>query len=303
MNKSISDFIFMQEQGTPVVSETPLDSAYMEMTLALNLMEAYESNEAIFEYCTANDIAIGESFGEKIKAAGQKVAGGGKKVVEFIKALVRNIINALAADKIDKAIATMKEVIRVEPDKADKKAFTMNIPDINKLLEDVASFSDFVANGNWALGDDEDQANADNWTDTMNEILKASGSLDAMKARYDWKKTEISGNEYIEFMRKLKDSKALVKAKKILADLDKTNFKFEDEEGKNKRNKLIKQIKQMANLFVKVYDGWIKEISKKEGEWAKTATQNFDKSQKDERQEFLKDERKRESTVKESYYV
>lgn len=303
MNKSISDFIMEQENGTISVPATSLDTAYMEMSLALNLMEAYESNEVIFEYCVENNISITESFGEKIKAAGNKVAGGGKKIIDFIKALVRNIINAIASDKIDKAIATMKEVIRQNPEKADAKQYTMNIPDIDRLLSDVASFTEFVKNGNWALGDDEDQDNADAWTDTMSDILKASGSVDAMKARYEWKQQDLSAHEYIEFMRKLKDNKTTVKAKKILADLDKTNFKFTDEEGKNKRNKLIKQIKQMANLFVKVYDGWVKEISKAEGKWSKTTIQNMDKAQKNERQDFLTDERKRESSVKESYYV
>ena len=299
--RSISDFILEQETGI-VANETTLESAYMEMSLALNMLDAYTANNAIVEYCVENNIAIQEGFGDKVKDIGGKIAGGGKKVIDFIKSLLRNIVNALASDKIEKAIATAKEWVHSNPDDADSKQFTMNAPDLDKLLDDVRDFTKFVAEGNFAQAETEDYDRANKWTDDMAAIFAAADSLEEMKKRYEWTTKDISMKEYISFLQKLKDGKSVVKAKKILADLDKANFHM-DIDGKNKPNAIIKQIKKTANMFVKVYDGWYKEIAKKEGDWSKKTAKDMSKEQKDERQDFLKDERKRKNSIAESYYV
>ena len=299
--RSISDFILEQETGI-IANATTLESAYMEMTLALNMLDAYTANNAIVEYCVENNIAIQEGFGDKVKYIGGKIAGGGKKVIDFIKSLLRNIVNALASDKIEKAIATAKEWIQSNPDEADDKRFSKNTPDIDKLLDDVADFTKFVAEGNFAQAETEDYDRANKWTDEMSAIFAAADSLEEMKKRYEWTVKQISMKDYVAFMQKLKDGKSVVKAKKILADLDKANFHMEID-GKNKPNAIIKQIKKTANMFVKVYDGWYKEIAKKESEWSKKTAKDMSKEQKDERQDFLKDERKRKNSLTESYYV
>lgn len=300
MNKSISDFIMEQEQQSFVVEETPLDTAFMEMSIALNLLDAYTANDAIVEYCVENEIAISESFGEKVKGIGGKIAEGGKKVIDFIKAIVRNIVNALASDTIDKTIATIKERQRASE---EALVWTFKLPDINALLDDVKSFTSFVAEGNWAQSEDEDADNATNWTQEIQDILGAADSLDAMKKRYSWEeKKDMTTDEFVAELRKLKDSKTAVKAKKILKDLDKANFK-NVVDGKNKPNQLIKQIKKVANMFVKVYDGWIKELKKPLDTFNKDKVKGMSKEQKDERQEFLKDERNRKAKSVNEYYV
>lgn len=295
MKTTLSDFIQEQETGFAPTGMT-LEQSYMEMAIATNISEAYAANNAVLEYCAANNIQIyDESFKDKLGELGGKAKDLGKKVVTFIKALVRNIINAIAADKIDKTIGIIKEKARIDRDNGIDTVWIVEIPDIEKLLNDIEEFTKYVSEG-FASG------NAAAMQDNMTEILKAANSAEALAKRYEPEKKEMSTQEYVDILRKAKDGRNVAKAKKILADLDKTNFRANDENGNLKvSGDVIKSIKQMTNLFVKVYDKFFKEITKKEYDDAvKKFKSDFSKEERDDAQDYTADERKRK--VNESFY-
>ena len=297
MNKSISDFIMEQEQQQGfVVEETSIDTAFMEMSLAANLAEAYSDNAAIMEFCTENEIVITEGFKDVMGAIGSGIKNLPSKVWQFLKALCRNLMNLIAADKIDRTIATIRE--------SSKEEYAVKFPDIYKLIDDIEEFKGFVEEG-------LEHENATRVAKGMADILEAANSKEALKKRY-YAEIEKDGTHmitkemYINLLRKIKDNKANVKVGKILKDLDKTNFKVEstDSHGNDKSKPsgdMIKSVKQVTKLFVKVYDDLAKAIVTSAQADVKKATKEMSKEQKDERQDYLTDERKRKSG--EGYYV
>ena len=297
MNKSISDFIMEQEQQQGfVVEETSIDTAFMEMSLAANLAEAYSDNAVIMEFCTENEIVITEGFKDVMGAIGSGIKNLPSKVWQFLKALCRNLMNLIAADKIDRTIATIRE--------SSKEEYAVKFPDIYKLIDDIEEFKGFVEEG-------LEHENATRVAKGMADILEAANSKEALKKRY-YAEIEKDGTHmitkemYINLLRKIKDNKANVKVGKILKDLDKTNFKVEstDSHGNDKSKPsgdMIKSVKQVTKLFVKVYDDLAKAIVTSAQADVKKATKEMSKEQKDERQDYLTDERKRKSG--EGYYV
>ena len=297
MNKSISDFIMEQEQQQGfVVEETSIDTAFMEMSLAANLAEAYSDNAVIMEFCTENEIVITEGFKDVMGAIGSGIKNLPSKVWQFLKALCRNLMNLIAADKIDRTIATIRE--------SSKEEYAVKFPDIYKLIDDIEEFKGFVEEG-------LEHENATRVAKGMADILEAANSKEALKKRY-YAEIEKDGTHmitkemYINLLRKIKDNKANVKVGKILKDLDKTNFKVEstDSHGNDKSKPsgdMIKSVKQVTKLFVKVYDDLAKAIVTSAQADVKKATKDMSKEQKDERQDYLTDERKRKSG--EGYYV
>lgn len=302
MNKSISDFIMEQESGVQI-EETTLDTAYMEMAIATNLAEAYADNAAIVEFCTENEIVITEGFGETMKSIGTGLKNLPNKVWTFLKALVRNIINAVAADKIDKAIGYIKE--------SNATKFSVKFPNIEQLLDDITEFKEWVGEGLNAKDRGTSQLNK------ISAILNAANSEAALEKRYydrinknkgteseNVKAVSLTKEEYIDLLRKVKDNKVNIKAKKILEDLDKDNFKTVDENGNAKvSGDTIKSVKQITKMYVKLYDDFYKAIATAASKLGKDLKKDMSKEEKDEAQERIKDERKRESSVKESYYV
>lgn len=298
--KSISEYITEQETGT-LNKNMPLEQAYAEMSVATSLMTAYCECAAVVEFCEESSATsyFGESAMDKLKAAGASVGKFFKSVATFLKNLVRNISNAVAADRIEKTIGIWKAAYG--PDGMDETV-TVSLPDIEKLLDDINDFTEFISGVEKVDFEDEDE---DDWRKRMPGYIDDIKSEEGLAKRYGVKEQEITVSEFITFLRKIKDSKANIKASKILKKLDTSiGISVNKETGEPEVSpNMIKDIKLLTNSFVKVYDAFFKTISNVLYHGAKHAKKNFDKEHKNAAEDFIKEERKRKVTNESFYFL
>lgn len=307
MAKMISEFIQESENGV-ISSSVSLEQSYAEMSIAASIATAYCECAAAVEFCEANNIQyVNESVMDKLKDAGKKAGNFFKMVITFLKNLVRNIGNAIAADRIEKTIGIYKAEFR---DNMDTKLMIIT-PDIEKLLDDIADFSTFLKKGYDDSVFTDGNLNADNvddyegamrdWIAELPAYVDDIKSDEGLAKRYGTKEQSLTIYEYIDFLRKIKDSKSNVKVSKIMKDFDKSIANMKDENGEPKvSSDVVKSIKSVANAFVKVYEKFYASISKNEYKDAKKDRKTFDKNTRNDAQEYTKDERSRKAT---EYYV
>lgn len=265
--KTMSEFIMEQETNYDINDNAELEvmESFMKVQAVGAVAECYCEHATIAEFAKENGLNV---FSESDESIGKKVWEGVKtfftNIWEWLKALVKAVINIFTKSSLEKCIAELKAAQR------DGKTTITDLDerflDAEAVLDLVEEFGEAVkagAEGGLEKGKDSAkkfQEKAEKWLKGYKEHKKAD----------DWKGADTTGYEYqgegekkvkthdqittlIDTLERMQKANIPSTGHKLLKkfDFDKSNYKTKD--GKENKE-LIKDIKKAANLLAKAYD-------------------------------------------------
>ena len=256
--KTMSDFIMEQEISTSSVdNDVEIMEGFMKVQAIGAVAECYCEHAAISDFATEAGLTVfSESDDNIMKKAWNATKEFFTKIWEWLKALVKSVINFFTKSSLDRLIVKLEEM---KSSGDFKDATAMAGIDISKIDADgilnlVDEFSDNIKKSSEttdsaAMKGFIDRAEAFLKKDTVKETFKKddakTSSLDdiLMKLRTFAKKDVPSNGR--KLLKKL--------------DFDKNNYKKGGTgDDKDKVNKdLVKDIKKAANLVAKAYDTYV----------------------------------------------
>ena len=256
--KTMSDFIMEQEVSTSSVdNDVEIMEGFMKVQAIGAVAECYCEHAAISDFATEAGLTVfSESDDNIMKKAWNATKEFFTKIWEWLKALVKSVINFFTKSSLDRLIVKLEEM---KSSGDFKDATAMAGIDISKIDADgilnlVDEFSDNIKKSSEttdsaAMKGFIDRAEAFLKKDTVKETFKKddakTSSLDdiLMKLRTFAKKDVPSNGR--KLLKKL--------------DFDKNNYKKGGTgDDKDKVNKdLVKDIKKAANLVAKAYDTYV----------------------------------------------
>lgn len=264
--KTMSDFIMEQEVfDTTVGSDVEIMESFMKVQAVGAVAECYCEHAAISAFATEAGLNV---FSESDDSIGKKVLNGIKdffsNLWEWLKALVKGVINIFTKSSLEKCIAELKAAQR------DGKTTITDLDerflDAEKVLDLVEDFGEAVkagAEGGLDKGKDSAkkfQERAEKWLKGFKEHNKADDWKGASADGYDYQadgekkaKTHDQITTLIDTLERMQKANIPSSGRKLLKkfDFDKNNYKTKD--GKTDKE-LIKDIKKAANLLAKAYD-------------------------------------------------
>ena len=256
--KTMSDFIMEQEISTSSVdNDVEIMEGFMKVQAIGAVAECYCEHAAISDFATEAGLTVfSESDDNIMKKAWNATKEFFTKIWEWLKALVKSVINFFTKSSIDRLIVKLEEM-KKSGDFKDATAMAgidISKIDADGILKLVDEFSDNIKKSSEttdsaAMKGFIDRAEAFLKKDTVKETFKKddakTSSLDdiLMKLRTFAKKDVPSNGR--KLLKKL--------------DFDKNNYKKGGTgDDKDKVNKdLVKDIKKAANLVAKAYDTYV----------------------------------------------
>ena len=256
--KTMSDFIMEQEISTSSVdNDVEIMEGFMKVQAIGAVAECYCEHAAISDFATEAGLTVfSESDDNIMKKAWNATKEFFTKIWEWLKALVKSVINFFTKSSIDRLIVKLEEMKK----SGDfKDATAMAGIDISKIDADgilnlVDEFSDNIKKSS----ETTDSAAMKGFIDRAEAFLKK----DTVKETF--KKDDAKTSSLDDIIKKLKTfaSKDVPSnGRKLLKklDFDKNNYKKGGTgDDKDKVNKdLVKDIKKAANLVAKAYDTYV----------------------------------------------
>ena len=256
--KTMSDFIMEQEISTSSVdNDVEIMEGFMKVQAIGAVAECYCEHAAISDFATEAGLTVfSESDDNIMKKAWNATKEFFTKIWEWLKALVKSVINFFTKSSIDRLIVKLEEMKK----SGDfKDATAMAGIDISKIDADgilnlVDEFSDNIKKSS----ETTDSAAMKGFIDRAEAFLKK----DTVKETF--KKDDAKTSSLDDIIMKLKTfaSKDVPSnGRKLLKklDFDKNNYKKGGTgDDKDKVNKdLVKDIKKAANLVAKAYDTYV----------------------------------------------
>lgn len=262
--KTMSEFIMEQEISDLTINdnaEIEVMEGFMKVQAVGAVAECYCEHAAIAEFANENGLNV---FSESDESLGKKVWEGVKSffsnIWEWIKAVVRAVVNIFTKSSIEKCIAELKAY-----NKSSIPDLDVRYLDAEKVLDLVEEFGEAVKAGAEG-GLDKGKNSAKKFQESAEKWLK--GYKEHKKAD-DWKaaddatpKKDENGNvtgfamqkeTLLALLERMQKANIPSSGRKLLKkfDFDKKNYK--DKAGKEDKE-LIKEIKKAANLLAKAYD-------------------------------------------------
>lgn len=259
--KTMSDFIMEQEISTSSVdNDVEIMEGFMKVQAIGAVAECYCEHAAISDFATEAGLTVfSESDDNIMKKAWNATKEFFTKIWEWLKALVKSVINFFTKSSIDRLIVKLEEMKRNGELKNSSVLTGIDITkiDADGILKLVDEFSD-------AIKQDSEKA-----TSTAESIKgfteRAEAFLKKDNLKDTFKKNEDSDASYYDdvlaTLKKFSANDVPSNGRKLLKKLDfnKSNYKKGGEgDDKDKVNKdLVKAIKKAANLVAKAYDTYV----------------------------------------------
>lgn len=259
--KTMSDFIMEQEITTSSANDDmEIMEGFMKLSAIGAVAECYCEHAAIAAFSQEAGINVfTESDDSIMKKAWNATKEFFTKIWEWLKALVKSVINFFTKSSIDRLIVKLEEMKRNGELKNSSVLTGIDITkiDADGVLKLVDEFSD-------AIKQDSEKA-----TSTAESIKgfteRAEAFLKKDNLKDTFKKNEDSDASYyddvLSTLKKFSANDVPSNGRKLLKKLDfnKSNYKKGGEgDDKDKVNKdLVKAIKKAANLVAKAYDTYV----------------------------------------------
>lgn len=259
--KTMSDFIMEQEITTSSANDDmEIMEGFMKLSAIGAVAECYCEHAAIAAFSQEAGINVfTESDDSIMKKAWNATKEFFTKIWEWLKALVKSVINFFTKSSIDRLIVKLEEMKRNGELKNSSVLTGIDITkiDADGVLKLVDEFSD-------AIKQDSEKA-----TSTAESIKgfteRAEAFLKKDNLKDTFKKNEDSDASYYDdvlaTLKKFSANDVPSNGRKLLKKLDfnKSNYKKGGEgDDKDKVNKdLVKAIKKAANLVAKAYDTYV----------------------------------------------
>lgn len=262
--KSMTDYIM--EQDSYVIddnAEFEVMESFMKVQALCAVAECYCEHAAIAEFARENGLNV---FSESDDSIGKKLWEGVKtfftNIWEWLKALVKAVVNIFTKSSLEKCIAELKAA------QSDARSYINDLDvrylDAEKVLDLVEQFGEAVkagAEGGLEKGRNSAkkfQEKAETYLKGYKEHKKADDWSGADKVTWvedenGVKKPEGQIQTLIKLLERMQRANIPSTGHKLLKkfDFDKNNYKTKD--GKENKE-LIKDIKKAANLLAKAYD-------------------------------------------------
>lgn len=256
--KTMSDFIMEQEISTSSVdNDVEIMEGFMKVQAIGAVAECYCEHAAISDFATEAGLTVfSESDDNIMKKAWNATKEFFTKIWEWLKALVKSVINFFTKSSIDRLIVKLEEM-KKSGDFKDATAITgidIKKIDADAILKLVDDFSDNIKKSS----ETTDSAAMKGFIDRAEAFLKKDTVKETFKKDDD--KTS-SLDDIIMTLRSFASKDVPSNGRKLLKklDFDKNNYKKGGTgDDKDKVNKdLVKDIKKAANLVAKAYDTYV----------------------------------------------
>lgn len=258
--KTMSDFIMEQEISTSSVdNDVEIMEGFMKVQAIGAVAECYCEHAAISEFATEAGLTVfSESDDNIMKKAWNATKEFFTKIWEWLKALVKSVINFFTKSSIDRLIVKLEEMKKSGELKSSSLLTDIDISkiDADGILKLVDEFSDAIKKGGEASNDAAmksfiERAEAFLKKDNIKDTFKKNGE-DGAASKYD---------DVLAMLKAFSAKDVPSNGRKLLKklDFDKSNYKKGgDGDDKDKVNKdLVKSIKKAANLVAKAYDTYV----------------------------------------------
>ena len=250
--KTMSDFIMEQEVlDTTAGSDVEIMESFMKMNAVASVAECYCEHAVIAEFAAGEGLSVfSESDDNIAKRAWNATKEFFIKVWEWLKALVKSIINIFTKSKIDKVIAKLKT--RDESESIDISAKALAV---NKVLDFIDMLDSIVKDANEGKkveGDAKDLA------DMLEEFNKEGKENNAGFSHGDnWGKETKTVGELIAHLEKLNSEGIPKRGSTLLKKLGFDKKKVTNG-GSDVDKDVVKKIKKLASGIAKAYDKYYK---------------------------------------------
>lgn len=259
--KTMSDFIMEQEITTSSANDDmEIMEGFMKLSAIGAVAECYCEHAAIAAFSQEAGINVfTESDDSIMKKAWNATKEFFTKIWEWLKALVKSVINFFTKSSIDRLIVKLEEMKRNGELKNSSVLTGIDITkiDADGVLKLVDEFSDAIK---------QDSEKATSTAESIKEFTeRAEAFLKKDNLKDTFKKNEDSDASYYDdvlaILKKFSANDVPSNGRKLLKKLDfnKSNYKKGGEgDDKDKVNKdLVKAIKKAANLVAKAYDTYV----------------------------------------------
>ena len=259
--KTMSDFIMEQEITTSSANDDmEIMEGFMKLSAIGAVAECYCEHAAIAAFSQEAGINVfTESDDSIMKKAWNATKEFFTKIWEWLKALVKSVINFFTKSSIDRLIVKLEEMKRNGELKNSSVLTGIDITkiDADGVLKLVDEFSD-------AIKQDSEKATSTSesikgFTERAEAFLKKDNLKDTFKKNEDSDASYY--DDVLATLKKFSANDVPSNGRKLLKKLDfnKSNYKKGGEgDDKDKVNKdLVKAIKKAANLVAKAYDTYV----------------------------------------------
>ena len=259
--KTMSDFIMEQEVTTSSANDDmEIMEGFMKLSAIGAVAECYCEHAAIAAFSQEAGINVfTESDDSIMKKAWNATKEFFTKIWEWLKALVKSVINFFTKSSIDRLIVKLEEMKRTGELKNSSVLTGIDITkiDADGVLKLVDEFSDAIK---------QDSEKATSTSESIKGFIeRAEAFLKKDNLKDTFKKNEDSDASYYDdvlaTLKKFSANDVPSNGRKLLKKLDfnKSNYKKGGEgDDKDKVNKdLVKAIKKAANLVAKAYDTYV----------------------------------------------
>lgn len=248
--KTMSDFIMEQDISTSGINaDVEIMESFMKLNAIAAVAECYCEHAVISAFAAEAGLNV---FTESDDSIGKKMWTGIKEFFsnlwEWLKAIVKGIINIFTKSSLEKCIAELEA--RREDDKSLNDIEPIWV-DANKVLDLVEKFGDAVKKGSEGFGGDE---TIKYFKDEAEKFLKAykEGKKDGFTDGDRGKGTYYT-KELLDVLKRMQKANIPSRGSKLLKEFGFTKDKFKNENGKVDKDQ-IKDLKKAANLLAKAYD-------------------------------------------------
>lgn len=256
--KTMSDFIMEQEITTSSANdEMEIMEGFMKVQAIGAVAECYCEHAAISDFATEAGLSVfSESDDNIMKKAWNATKEFFSKIWEWLKALVKSVINFFTKSSIDRLIVKLEELEKAGDfkDTTEIKGIDLSKIDAAGVLQLVDEFSDNIKKSS----ETTDSAAMKGFIERAEAYLKKDSLKENFKQN-DEKSTSLT--ELKSLLKSLSAKDVPSSGRKLLKklDFDKENYKKGGTgDDKDKIDKdLVKSIKKAANLVAKSYDAYV----------------------------------------------
>lgn len=277
--RTMSEFIMEQEVTTEDINENidvEVMESFMKMTAIAGVAECYCEHAAISAFAESEGLSVFSESDENIfKKAWGSVKSFFEMIWDWLKAIVKAVIQMITRSSLEKLIVRIKEWInKGVDDEGHKFAATdeSNVPaviiDANNVLALVEEFSEYIKAGynKETMADklNDFQKRAKEFVENFKNIKKEKGGTTDYKERTVTdsigtptgveKKGSSSWGEVLAVLERMQKNNIATSAHKLLKNLDFKKKEWKEKDAEKYNNDDVKKVKEAAKWVAKAYD-------------------------------------------------
>lgn len=262
--KTMSDFIMEQEITTSSANDDmEIMEGFMKMNAIASIAECYCEHAAIAQFATEEGLSVfSESDDNIVKRAWNATKEFFEKIWEWLKALVRSILNIFTKSKIDKVIAKLKSRDADEELNISAKALA-----VTEVLEFIDQLDGIVKDANEGKKVDGDVKALQELLDAFNKEGKEKNA--GFSHGDKWGKSDTTVGACLDTLEALNAAGIPTRGSKLLKKLGFDKKKVTNG-GEDVDKDTVKKIKKLASGIAKAYDKYynatVKIVDKALGE-------------------------------------